>query len=123
MKISEDTHRVITYLENSSEQGLATPELTSRILESAATYSLIEDLNSIIFSSAAVVNIQRALETALEDKTILKNALTEESEKIAITAGKILCVAGENTEIPPKEVLELAHDLNILKSVQKKLNR
>jgi hypothetical protein len=123
MKISEDTRRVITYLENSSEQGLAVPELTSRILESAATYSLIEDLNSIIFSSAAVVNIQRALKTALEDKTILKNALTEESDKIAITARKILGVAGEDTEIPPKEILELAHDLNILKSVQKKLNR
>jgi hypothetical protein len=121
MKTSNDTTKVIEYLEKSSEQGLLAKELLSQILEISATYSLHQEMNELIFAGASAVNIKRALITAVEDKSILQKVLTEECLKIEKIVGYIFEQDddGATPTINPQEFLNLAHDLNIMKKIQK----
>ena len=135
MIISDDTKRVIEYLQMISENNLRKSKDLSIMLEVGATYSQNELIQSLIFTGKSIWNLSKTIARSID--TIPNDNLKREFEvninefREMITqiidyvdeedANRFYIIYLNNDLGATRNIIDLAHDLSILKDIQKKM--
>lgn len=135
MIISDDTKRVIEYLQMISEDNLRKSKDLSIMLEVGATYSQNELIQSLIFTGKSIWNLSKTIARSID--TIPNDNLKREFEaninefREMITqiidyvdeedANRFYIIYLNNDLGATRNIIDLAHDLSILKDIQKKM--
>jgi hypothetical protein len=135
MIISDDTKRVIEYLQMISEDNLRKSKDLSIMLEVGATYSQNELIQSLIFTGKSIWNLSKTIARSID--TIPNDNLKREFEaninefREMITqiidyvdeedANRFYIIYLNNDLGATRNIIDLAHDLSIMKDIQKKM--
>lgn len=136
MNISPDTDNVVEFLDTYTNKNLRKKNDLAMILEIAATYDAISEINEIIFNGKALWGIFQALRKTNSDDSNLANmknqfsALTKEISSQLKTLLELEYEAlkerfdkvyFQNTDGALLNLMDLCHDLSELKNLQNDL--
>ena len=135
MIISDDTKKVIEFLQVVSENNLRKSKDLAIMLEVGATFNQSELIQSIIFTGKSIWNISRVLARS-DDSISIENLKREFESNInemremimqlidfinEEDAHRFYIIYLNNDLGSTRNIIDLAHDLSILKDVQKKM--
>jgi len=139
MEISRDTESVVNFLDEISEGSLRKKNDLGILLEAGATFSLEENISSMIFEGSSLWNLYGTLKRA--------SIGTENQENLNLTfrttamkfINLLVDIVGyiedvsvkkrfeeiyfQSTDGTLKNMIDLAHDFSILKDIQNNLKR
>lgn len=133
MTISSDTENVLNYLESVAGQGLRKRNDMAVLLELAAESGAFEEMNALTFNGRLLYNLYTTLRktgAGSEGYAKLQEEFGRATETLRELLAKILFDAGEaeierfntqyyvQTQGSLRNLIDLAHDLGVLKSVQ-----
>ena len=133
MSEQSDIDNILNYLDSKSGQGLRKRNDMETLLELAAEADAHEELNALAFNGAFLYNLYGTLRKASpgsEGFKKLEQEFTTAVETIRNLMAKLLVEAGEDqvhrfdqhyyqmTQGSLRNVIDLAHDLGVLKAVQ-----
>ncbi|HRS01010.1 MAG TPA: hypothetical protein P5545_00490 [Bacteroidota bacterium] len=133
MEISEDTQKIIDFLQFVSENNLRKSNDLAIILEIGATYDQFEIIKSLIFMGKSFWNLSKILSRSSDSFQLdnLKREFEVSLVEIKILLSQLLDFA-EDSEYKKfnvayfkndigatRNLIDLAHDLSILKDIQK----
>lgn len=133
MTISEETTNVLAYLDDASGQGLRKRNDIGVILELAAEADAHEEINALAFQGSFLFNVYQTLRRANsggEGYATLEREFAAAVEAVREHVAKLLVIADEeqvtrfneqyyqSTQGSLRNIIDLAHDLGVLKSVQ-----
>jgi hypothetical protein len=134
MKISADTQSVIDFLQMISDNGIRKPIDLAAILEVGATYSQDELVQSIIFTGKSIWNLSKILTRSPDSAAIdkinrefrdnideMQNQLLKIIDFVEIADVQRFNIVYLQKDLGSmRNIIDLAHDLSILKDAQKK---
>ena len=133
MTISEETSHVLTYLDSASGHGLRKRNDVGVLLELAAESDAHEEINALAFQGSFLFNVYQTLRRANaggEGYATLEREFAAAVESVREHIAKLLVGADDEqvarfnetyyqaTQGSLRNVVDLAHDLGVLKSVQ-----
>lgn len=133
MSITPDIENVLNYLEQVSGHGLRKRNDMATLLDLAASRDAGEEMNALIFHGRHLYNLYNTLRKAsagAEGFAVLEREFATATETVRDHLARILVDAGEEeverfnslyyqmTQGSLRNLLDLAHDLGVLKSVQ-----
>lgn len=135
MKISTDTQRVIEFLQSISKNNLRKSNDLAIILEVGATYSQEELVQELLFTGKSIWNLSKVI--ARSDSSISIENLKREFEANINKLREMIMqmielfeeedtkrfytIYLQNDLGSTRNIIDLAHDLSILKDIQKKI--
>ena len=138
MDISEDTQRVLNFLQDFCDGNLRKSNDIASLLEIAAINLKAKEMNDLIFTGASICLISQKIKK-LKDNEEGTNQLAEELHRNINEISRLLqCFSSlAPTEIQKRieriylvndygsflNIIDLSHDLSILKDLQNKLKR
>ena len=134
MKISADTQSVIDFLQMVSDNGIRKPIDLATILEVGATYSQDKLVQSIIFTGKSIWNLSKILTRSPDSAAIdkinrefrdnideMQNQLLKITDFVEIADVQRFNIVYLQKDLGSmRNIIDLAHDLSILKDAQKK---
>lgn len=132
MQFSEDTIRVMDFLEQYSETGLRKREDLSILIEIAAAKNDYESVNDLAFTGKAVYNLFQTIKSSKSGDRNIQPVLNE-FEKSLVDLRKVMYkLVGDSEEILAKfdldylhcsngailNVIDISHDLSAFKNMQ-----
>ncbi|MEN6510904.1 MAG: hypothetical protein ABFD00_03625 [Chloroherpetonaceae bacterium] len=134
MKISADTQSVIDFLQMISDNGIRKPIDLAAILEVGATYSQDELVQSIIFTGKSIWNLSKILTRSPDSAAIdkinrefrdnideMQNQLRKITDFVEMADVQRFNIVYLQKDLGSmRNIIDLAHDLSILKDAQKK---
>ncbi len=134
MKISADTQSVIDFLQMISDNGIRKPIDLAAILEVGATYSQDELVQSIIFTGKSIWNLSKILTRSPDSVAIdkinrefrdnideMQNQLRKITDFVEMADVQRFNIVYLQKDLGSmRNIIDLAHDLSILKDAQKK---
>jgi hypothetical protein len=133
MDISEETEHVLAYLDQAAGQGLRKRNDIGALLELAASSHLPDEINDLAFHGSFLYNLYQTLRKSApgaEGYQHLEREFSAAVETVRQLMAKLLVDADEEqvarfdsqyyqmTQGSLRNVVDLAHDLGVLKSVQ-----
>ena len=133
MALSEDTENVLSYLDQKSGQGLRKRNDMGTLLELAAEKDASEEINDLAFHGSFLYNLYSTLRKSppgSEGYPRLEKEFAAAVEKVRELLAVVLTDAEESdihrfnqhyyqmTQGSVRNVIDLAHDLGVLKAVQ-----
>lgn len=133
MKLSEDTEKVLAYLDQYTDNRLRKRKDLGTILELGASFNLAEQINFLIFRAKSVWNISKKLWKVSPDQEgadLLQKEMVKGTEEMKDYLEIILGYADDDeikrfndiympaTRGALKNIIDLAHDLAQLKNLQ-----
>jgi hypothetical protein len=133
MQLSEETEHVLAYLDQVSGQGLRKRNDMGTLLELAATSDFHEEINDLAFNGSFLFKLYQTLKRATpgaEGYPTLEREFTAAVENVRAHMAKLLVDADDEqvarfetqyyqmSQGSLRNVVDLAHDLGVLKSVQ-----
>jgi hypothetical protein len=131
--LSDETEHVLAYLDQAAGQGLRKRNDIGTLLELAAGSDRHEEVNDLAFSGSFLYNLYQTLRKATpggEGYQALEREFTAAVEHVRQQMAKILVDADDEhierfeaqyyqvTQGSLRNVIDIAHDLGVLKSVQ-----
>lgn len=137
MEFSSDTEAVLKFLDEASDNSLRKRQDIGTILETGATFNLVEQINKIIFSGASLWNIANTIKRGSPDtdKEKLKSELHVQMDELIAYLKEIIKLTNEETQSrfetiyflnnrgTTLNIIDLAHDLAGFKKLQKILQK
>ncbi|MCE5305100.1 MAG: hypothetical protein ABFD61_04895 [Chloroherpetonaceae bacterium] len=134
MKISADTQSVIDFLQMISDNGIRKSIDLATILEVGATYSQDELVQSIIFTGKSIWNLSKILTRSPDSAAIdkinrefrdnideMQNQLRKITDFVEMADVQRFNIVYLQKDLGSmRNIIDLAHDLSILKDAQKK---
>lgn len=133
MEFADDTRNVLSYLEEASEQGLRKPEDLGVLFEMTARREAAEEMGGLLFHGSALYRLYHTLRKSgsnAEGYEKLEREFRERAEEVRELIAKALVEAEEEmvdrfettyyqmTQGALRNLIDLAHDLDVAKRVQ-----
>lgn len=134
MKLSDDTLKVLDFLDNYSEGGIRKRNDIALLLEIAASLNLYELFNNIVFTGKSVWNLSKKMKKIdpnQEGADLVRNEFARQLDEFKKLLTNLLIQSDDQelqerfdtiyfviTQGAVKNLTDLSHDLAILKEIQ-----